>query len=219
MYDGIIFDKDGVLLDSGINNFRWMDQVRTEAAKQKGFSFTAEDSYRLVHAESAEQVEHLINDKGMTWEELRDIEEKVQSKKKELMKYGIITLFPNVKTLLENIDQEKALVSNAPRNVTEFTLEYFGIEQHFSKVNATSVENPKLYYKRKKPKPVMLKEVIEELEFNNPLMIGDTSADILAAKNAGIDAIHVNSYDFDPKADPKYQVPRVEQVEKIIKNS
>jgi len=219
MYDGIIFDKDGVLLDSGINNFRWIDQVRSEAAEKRGYEFTADDSYTLIHATSVEEIDQLITSKNMSWGDLKIIEKEVQKKKKKLIKDGTITLFPGVKKLLNSIEVEKAVVSNAPKDITEFTLNHFSIEKHFSKVNATSVDKPKRYYRRKKPKPVMLKEVIDELGFENPLMIGDTSADILAAENAGIDSIHVNSYNFDPKTDPTYQVPRVEKVEEIIRNS
>lgn len=219
MYDGIIFDKDGVLLDSGINRFRWMDQVRTEAAEDIGHSFTVEDSYQLVHSNSAEDVGNFLENKGMTWEELKYLENQVQQRKKKLMKKKVITLFPKVEKVLENIEQEKAVVSNAPNDVTRFTLNHFDIKKHFSKVNATSIEKPRLYYKRKKPKPIMIREVMDDLGFKNPLMIGDTSADVRAAKNTGIDVVHVNSYGFEPGAEPDYTVSTVGKVQEIIENS
>ena len=217
MYDGIIFDKDGVLLDSGINNFTWMDKVKSETAERLGHELTVEDSYKLVHAETVGEVDELLQEKGMSWDDLREIEDNVQDKKKELIRYGIIQLFPQVKKILNSIEQEKALVSNAPQDVTHYTLEYFEIRKHFSKVNAPSLAKPKKYIEIKKPQPTMIEDVIDNLGFENPLMIGDTSADIKAAKKAGIDSVHVNSYDTDMEVEPTYRVPRVENILEIVK--
>jgi len=63
MYDGVIFDQDGILLDSGINKFYWMDEIRAEQARKKGFDFSVDDAIKIVKANSPEPVERLLQKK------------------------------------------------------------------------------------------------------------------------------------------------------------
>jgi len=79
MYDGIIFDQDGVLLDSGINKFHWMDQIRIDEARKDGIELEKSDVKKLVKSSSHETVEKLLQQNGMTWDQLKNIEQKKES--------------------------------------------------------------------------------------------------------------------------------------------
>lgn len=216
MYDGIIFDQDGVLLDSGINKFYWMDEIRAEEARKKGFDFTIEDAKTLVKANSPEPVEKLLKKKGMSWENIKQIELAVENQKIEKIEHGEINLFPEVKNVLRNLNKEKAVVTNAPLLSTRLNLRYFGISKEFEIVNAPHTDDMRQFFSRKKPKPVMIRETIQKMNLNNPLMVGDTGSDLKAALNAGIDSVHINSYGFETDVEPTYEADSIKEVLEIV---
>lgn len=216
MYDGIIFDQDGVLLDSGINKFYWMDEIRAEEAQRKGFDFSIEDAKTLVKSSSPEPIEKLIKRKGMSWEQVKQIELAVENQKIEKIEHGEITLFPEVKNVLSTLDKKKAVVTNAPLLSTRLNLRYFGISPEFDIVNAPHTNDMRRFFSRKKPKPVMIRETIQKMNLDNPLMVGDTGSDIKAAKNAGIDSVHINSYDFKTNVEPTHKADSIKEILEII---
>lgn len=219
MYDGLIFDKDGVLIDSGLNDFKWMDQRRRDAAKEEGFELNEEDSQQIVHANDSKIVEEVLERRGMDWSDLKKIELKVQEKKKEFIRSGKIGLFPQVKEVLNDLELEKAVATNAPKDITDFTFEHFDLYPYFSKVNSPSMKNFKKFFERKKPKPTMLEEVIEDRGFDNPLMIGDTETDIKAARNAGIDVVHLKTNGFTTNTEPDYRVQNIIELKHLVEEN
>lgn len=216
MYDGIIFDQDGVLLDSGINKFYWMDEIRAEEARKKGFDFSIEDAKKIVKANSPEPVEELLQKKGMNWSHIKQLELAVENQKIEKIEHGEISLFPEVKDVLRTLDKKKAVVTNAPLLSTRLNLRYFGISKEFDVVNAPHTDDMKNFFSRKKPKPVMIRETIEMMNLENPLMVGDTGSDLKAAENAGIDSLHINSYGFETDVEPNYTADSVKEVLDVV---
>lgn len=216
MYDGILFDQDGVLLDSGINKFHWMDQIRITEAKKNDIELQENEVKTIVHSSSHETVEKLLKEKGMSWDQLREIERKKENWKIERIEKGEIQLFPKVEEVLQRISQPKAMVTNAPFMSTRFTVNYFGIAEHFDHVNAPRLKDMKKFYDRKKPKPVMIHESMEKLGMDNPVMIGDSGSDIQAAENAGIDSIHLNSYGFETKVTPTHTADSIIELLEIL---
>ena len=217
MYDGIIFDQDGILIDSGIDRFHWMDQKRVDEARQKGLDLREDDVKTIVAASSHKTVEKILDKRGISWEQLQEIERKKENWKIERIEKGEIELFPGVKEVLESLELSSAVVTNAPYLSTRFTINYFGIKDHFMHVNAPRLNDMKQFYDRKKPKPLMIQETMDKLDLENPVMVGDTGSDIEAAKNAGIDSIHINSYGFDSKIEPTYTVDTIKEVLDIVK--
>ena len=219
MYDGIIFDQDGVLLDSGINKFRWMDQIRLKEAERQGFELEESEIKAIVSSSSHKEVKKILDRKGMTWEHLKQFEKAKENYKIERIEHGDIKLFSEVKKVLRQLEMPKAVVTNAPNISTEFSMNYFGIEKHFECVKTPELHDMKLFYDRKKPKPVMIQEVVNELGFENPLMLGDTSHDIRAAENAGIDSMHINSYGFEAGTTPTYEAKNLQRLLEILQQN
>lgn len=216
MYDGIIFDKDGVLLDSSINDFFWIDKVRKSTAEDLGVDMSIEDSHRIVHSKSSKEVEKVLESMDMSWNQLKKIEKQVQNAKMSLIEEGYIHLFPEARHTLKSIDLPKALVSNAPRETTDFTVDYFDLNPFFEEVKAPKIDSMKSYFDTKKPNPVMVKEVIREIGLENPVMVGDTSADIEVAENAGIDSILVERYENAGSLEGTHNVQTVDEVKKYV---
>lgn len=214
-YDAVIFDKDGVLLDSG--NFKWADRIRVETAEEHGKNISMEEARKLVQIDSMKQLDRFTKKTGLTTDEIVEMENKTADRKIEMMRNGEIRLCRNAKTVLESLEQPKALASNAPRKATDFTLEHFDIQDYFSQIKSPRLSSLENYVSKKKPSPKMLQEIIKRVDAENPVMIGDSEDDIKAAENAGIDSIHVD-YNGYSKTDPTYEAEELEEVISIIKS-
>lgn len=215
MYDSVIFDEDGVLIQSNIDNFRWMDRARIQAASELGYEFTKEDSKRVVEAESVEEIEEFLDEKQLSWVDLEMIEEKVQLKKVELIKSQEITLYSGVRNVLRKVENS-AVASNAPMETTQFALKFFRIQQDFEVVKAPLIKNLEEYFARKKPSPIMINEIIRETSWENPIMVGDTGTDIEAAKRAGIDVARVETNSMRTEKEPDYYLNNLEELLDLV---
>lgn len=214
-YDHVIFDNDGVLLDSTTQNLQWMEEFRIKEAEKRGVEMTQEQSMRIFKASSAEEIRKLADDTGLSVEQLREIETAKTHKKMEKIKKGEIKLFDSVKKVLKEIKQPKAMVSNAPQEATKFSLETYGIEKHFHAIRCPSLEDIEQYSEKKKPNPELIQKVIKEKASENPIYIGDSGTDIQAAQKAGIDSIHVET-SGTTDTNPNYSVKGLEGIMDII---
>lgn len=216
MYDAVIFDKDGVLLDSGLNNFKWMDDVRIEKAEKLGYSINKADSLQIVRAEDYSEIENFLSKHGMAVDELLEIEHQVQNAKINLIRQGVIRLFPEASKILGNLELPAALATNAPYKTTEFTLNYFALNNEFQTVKSFKLDKLQHYVEHKKPHPDMIKAAKSELNAANPLMVGDSRADIVAAQKAGVDSALVQSYSENPGLDPTHRVRNLAELKTLL---
>ncbi|MBC5793025.1 MAG: HAD family hydrolase [Nanohaloarchaea archaeon] len=214
-YDAVIFDKDGVLLDSG--DFKWADKIRVKTAEEHGKDISLEQARKLVKIDSMKQLDRFTKKTGLNTDEIIEMESRIAERKIEMMKTGEIGLCRHAKNVLESLNQKKAVASNAPRKATKFTLEHFSIGNYFSHIESPRLSSLDNYVSKKKPSPVMIRKTIKELEADNPVMVGDSEDDIEAAENAGIDSIHVD-YNGYSDTNPTYEAEELDEVVDIIKS-
>lgn len=214
-YDAVIFDKDGVLLDSMSDNFKWADKIRIEMARNIGKEIDMEDSKKIVMASTVKELEEAVDETGLEPETIRDIEEEIAKRKIEKIKRGDIQLFRDTREVLEQISSPKSVVSNAPLETTRYTVEKFGIENHFETVKAPPLDDIREYVRLKKPSVHMLEDAIDRMNARNPVMVGDSSDDIKAAENAGIDSIFVNT-NGGTDLSPTHKVQELKSVLEIV---
>ncbi len=214
-YDAVIFDKDGVLLDSG--DFRWADKIRVKVAEQHGKNISIEEARDLVEIDSMKQLDRFTKNTGLTSDEIIEMENKIADRKIEMMRNGEIGLCKHTKNVLNSIESTKALASNAPWKATKFTLEHFDIKNYFHSIESPQLSSLENYISRKKPRPTMIKEIIKRVDAENPVMVGYSDDDIVAAENAGIDSIHVD-YNGYSETDPTYEAEQLDEVVEIVSN-
>lgn len=214
-YDAVIFDKDGVLLDSMYDNFKWADKMRVELAQDMGKEIDMKDSRKIVTASTVEELKEAVEETGLEAETIREIEGDIAKRKIEKIKNGDISLFKDTRKVLESLELPKSVVSNAPLETTKFTVKNFGIEKHFETVKAPPLDDIHEFVRLKKPSVYMLEDVIERMNASNPVMVGDSDDDIKAAKNAGIDSIFVNT-NGGTDLNPTHKVQRLESILEII---
>ncbi|MFB6204205.1 MAG: HAD family hydrolase [Candidatus Nanohaloarchaea archaeon] len=215
MYDAAIFDKDGVLLDSVEDGFKWMDRIRVREAARIGIDLTIDEAESIAHAKSREELVQFLREKGMSWKQLMEIESRVEREKRGKVRNGDIQLFSQVQDILEGTKLPKAVVSNSPRTTTEFVLNYFNIDRYFDAVYAPELDPSGSFLDRRKPNPSMLREAVNALEARNPVMIGDTSADVRAAKRLGIDSILVDRHGLSD-LNPTHRVDSLSELKKLL---
>ena len=215
-YDAVIFDMDGVILDSGLDNFEWMDEIRRKKASEMGFEYSHDDAIQIVQSTDMSQIEELMDRKGMILKEIEEIEHRVQNAKISLIEHGAIRLFSETEKILQEIDRPLGLATNSPKKTAKFTLRYFGINDYFDSFEALELDGLENYVQNKKPHPYMLEKVIEELDAENPVMVGDTSADIKAAENAGIDSILVQSYAERKNLNPTHRIRNLGELRSVL---
>ena len=215
-YDAVIFDMDGVILDSGLNDFQWMDQIRMKKASEMGYDYSKEDAIQIVQSTDVSQLEELMDRKGMSLKEVEEIEHRVQNAKISLIEHGAIRLFSETENILQDIDKPVGLATNSPEKTAKFTLRYFGIHNYFDSFEALSLNDLKDYVRKKKPHPFMLEKVQKDLDAENPVMVGDSGADIKSAKNAGLDSVLVQSYSDGKHLDPTHRIRNLAELKSVL---
>ena len=110
-------------------------------------------------------------------------------------------LFPGAEATLQALDERgcrMALCTNKPAGMAEEILQYFGIRGRFAAVlggDSLAV---------RKPDPLHLSSTIKEAggHVERAVMVGDSSADVTAARRAGVPSIAVSyGYSSDPVDD------------------
>lgn len=67
----MIFDNDGVLLDSTTEALEWMERFRVEEAKRLGGQMTLEQSRKVFKANTAQEIRKIAEETGLTVSQLR----------------------------------------------------------------------------------------------------------------------------------------------------
>ena len=172
---GIIFDFDGTLIDTFDTHLRsWREAFESTGTTMNN------DEFIKNFGKSHKDFTFSINPSLTNY----DIDKIIQIEKKLMReRSNQYTLFPETYQVLEKLNEKNIqcmIASSNPRHVTEQLLEQFKIKHLIGKVvGPDDVKNGK-------PAPDMLLFALKHhnIDPKHSIMIGDTSHDILAGKNA-----------------------------------
>ena len=216
-YEAVLFDFDGVLIDSGFDNFQWALEERKRLVETKGWDVDLDELGDGVFQPRDVELENLLEREGLSWDQLKLLEKAVAERKVEMAATGEMEIFDDAEVILRGLDCPMAIVSNAYNDYLAGIMEGLGIKEHMDFWIAPRIENIRSYRERMKPEPEMVEEALQELETRNAIMIGDQIGDILAARKAGIDSIYINrNGDREEKAD--HSVESLSEALKIIES-
>jgi HAD superfamily hydrolase (TIGR01509 family) len=182
-YSAVIFDKDGVL----INSFETVYSAMNEALTHHGYEKFGREEFRKewwgIRADN--NIERKL---GISRERALEIFELYKQKRIELD--HMTKLYPSVKTVLRQLDGEYGLgvVTSTYRDVAIDLLEDFEINAFFDVVVGGDETTPK-------PAPDSILKACNDLgvEPEEAIFVGDTDADIGAGKSAGCTTVIVTT--------------------------
>lgn len=183
MLKAVIFDMDGVLIDS--------EPLHAKAAvlalKNIGVNITIEYCYQFIGSTTVHMLETIIQDYNLSYnsKELLDLYNK--SKKQLIDKEGYSPI-PYTKELIEDLYQhgiKLAIASSSSIQEIYDVVTALGIKTYFDHlISGTTVEHPK-------PAPDVFLKAAKELDVqtNECIIIEDSYNGLIAGKSAGIPVI------------------------------
>jgi HAD superfamily hydrolase (TIGR01509 family) len=209
-YGSVIFDMDGVLLNSLVGDEEWKFNAVREALNHEDLdpeNFTKDQLRCFLGDYGRDSCIRICqrNDinPGKMWQL---IAETTSLARIEETRKGDFRLYSDARAFLEALqprDPALGVISNAPESAVETMMKFFGLKKYFNYYRGVeSFEDLKL----RKPHPNHLRIAEAELKRKPSLYIGDMGSDIEAAKKAGMDSAWVNRDDRDADIDPDYTV-------------
>jgi len=182
-FEAVIFDKDGVL----INSFNTVFTAMNRALTHHGYDKLSKEEFRKKWW--GIRADHNIENKlCLSSGEAHEIFECYKEKREELIE--LTEIYPCVDELLGELygDYSLGVVTSTYKKVAVNLLDNFGISKYLDVVVGGDETTPK-------PAPDSILKACEEIKVRpeNAIYVGDTDADIGAGKSAGCTTVIVTT--------------------------
>ena len=215
-YDGLLCDHDGVLVT--LTEWSRLREAAHGALLEVGVSDPSPgDADAITVDVSLEELKRVARCHDVTPEDVwKSREDRFQGLMNEATRAGDKRPYDDV-SALHAVEQPTGIVSNNQRRVVEFILNQYGLTDLFGTVRARdpSVES----LDRKKPSPTYLERAMADLDCSNPLYVGDSESDVVAADRADLDVAFIRrSHNADTSLDarPTYTVDGLDEVVDLV---
>ncbi len=193
MIDAVVFDLDGVLLDSE----QVWDQAREELARERGGRWHDRAQRDMMGMSSTEWSRYMHETIGLPeppGEISREVVERLTALYREEL-----PVIPGAREAVERLAARwpLGLASSSNRELIDLVLELLGVQRHFA-VTVSSEE-----VARGKPAPDVYLETARRLGVDptRAAAVEDSHSGILAAKAAGLRVLAIPNRHFPPGAD------------------
>lgn len=183
-YDGLLLDHDGVLLT--LTDRATLRETALAALQDTGVSDPAPaDAETLSIRVARDELDALADRHAVVPERLWQCrEDRIDELLREEITAGRKTLYDDV-AALDAVDVSTGVVSNNQRRIVRHALEEHGLADRFETVVAREPTIESLA--EKKPEPTYLERAMADIGCTNPLYVGDSESDVVAARRAGVD--------------------------------
>lgn len=195
--DLLIFDLDGTLIDSRLDLANAVNATRTHMGMT---TLDHERVYSYVGNGAPVLIRRALGDQATEAEVQEGLEFFLEYYREHDLDYT--TLYPGVKEALDRLRaaaKKMAVLTNKPVRMSRAIVEGLGVGGHFFQVYGGNS------FEFKKPNPIGVEALRKEVGASREvtMMVGDSSVDVLTARNAGIRCCGV-TYGFQPEtlADP-----------------
>ncbi|MFB6241785.1 MAG: HAD family hydrolase [Candidatus Nanosalina sp.] len=219
-YGSVIFDMDGVLLNSLVEDEEWKFDAVRKALREKNLNpeeFTRDELRKFLGDFGREACIEICEENNIDPDDIwKLVAETTSIARIEKTKKGDFRLYRDARMFLEALkprDPAMAVISNAPESAVETTMKFFNLKSYFSFYRGVeSFEDLKF----RKPHPDHLNIARAELKRSPELYIGDAESDIKAAKKAGMDAAWINRESSESDLNPEYTASDLEELGEVL---
>ncbi|MFP4115834.1 MAG: HAD family hydrolase [Candidatus Aenigmatarchaeota archaeon] len=214
MPEAVIFDWDGVIVDSLGVTHDWLNYCCEQFGKDYPFS-----DPEGLRRNFREPFTELYESFGFNWEEDKG---KIIELFHDYMRQQDVPLKGGIKNVLEELHTSRhilGIVSSNREEVISEKLEQYGLKKYFTSVVTHSQVGEHL-----KPDPKMIKVCVERMARTpeDAVYVGDQPTDIQAAHRAGVKSVGV-TWGFRPRKDleaenPDYIVTKPREIVEAIKS-
>lgn len=183
MLKGVIFDMDGVLVNSEPLHYKAYNMVTEEM----GFPFPYEEYKQFIGSTNAKVLEYLESNYNITLSK-GEISDRVNHKKKMLIETEGYEKIPGIPELVKELHEnglKLAVASSSPLESIIRNTKTLGIDNYFDRfVTGEDVKHPK-------PAPDVFLKALRELGLNNEecIIIEDSENGVRAARGAEVTCI------------------------------
>ncbi|MBS3777782.1 MAG: HAD hydrolase-like protein [Candidatus Thermoplasmatota archaeon] len=188
----IIFDLDGVLLDSE-TDMSWMKQALIDTLNEFGIQPTKKN-LEILDRKNLEKFPSVATYFNLNVKELWHVRNyHYTARKVEAIKTKQIHPFPDI-TAIESLqrDAELAILSNSPQEVVDEFLKMFNLQHLFTAGVGRSSDYKDIF--RLKPHPLLWKKLKPDLTATTFLYVGDRRSDRIFAEKMNMIFFGLNRY-------------------------
>jgi HAD superfamily hydrolase (TIGR01549 family) len=219
MYESVVFDVDGVLLQRHADHPDVYADGVVEAFRSFDCDPPASDLKAFFGSATLDGMREACERHGLDFEAFwPERERRVSALQRQMMAEGERVLYDDCSVLPELAETHAlGIVSNNQHETIEFMVEHFGLTDHFDAVygREPTVEG----FRRTKPDTHYVERALADLDADSALFVGDSSADVLAAHEAGLDSAFVwrdHRADYELPEEPTHEIDRLTELTDIV---
>lgn len=215
MYDAVLFDMDGVLVEPT------RPDTAREAIEQTFREFDVEPRKGDVDAllnVSVERVEEVCRRHSLDVDDFwRVRERRIAEAQTASFDDGGKQPYHDVGVVEELNGSTLAVVSNNQQPTVDHVVDGLGYRDRFEAVHARGPTVDDL--RRKKPSPYLLESALSDIDAEDALYVGDREKDVVAAERAGVDSALVrrsHNRDLEPEKSPDHVLEALDSVLNLL---
>ncbi|CCQ34273.1 phosphoglycolate phosphatase protein [Halorhabdus tiamatea SARL4B] len=216
MYEAIVFDNDGVLME--LTEMDLHRRAARDAFEAVGVADPADEHVEAMSIGVTVPKLHAVCDHyGLDPPEFwRTRDDLMARRQQAAIRRGEKGVYDDV-TALDALDRPAGIVSSNQQATVDFGLDAFDLARHFETVYGREPTVESL--RRKKPAPYYIQQALSDLGTADALYVGDSETDVEAAHAAGIDAAFVrrpHRAGENLSVTPEYEIDGLADVPQIL---
>ena len=187
-YDAVLFDNDGVL--THLTELSVLRRAVEQAFDEVGITEPAEEHVEaLTIGVSPDVLESVTGEYDIHPERFwKHRDQHATAAQQREIEVGNKPLYDDFDAILD-LPVPRGIVSSNQHPTVEHILEWYDVGEHFETYYGREMSVEGL--RRKKPATYYLDRAIDDVGAGNPVYVGDSESDIVAANNAGMDSVFI----------------------------